>query len=722
MFQFTKKTFISVCSITALAIVIAGGVYLSGSLQKPEWMTYDWRVKHFRSDRVLPDNIAVVLIDEASLKAMDPVLGRWPWPRSIYGDILDFLALGEPTAVVFDFLFTEKEQDTRSLQAGIGENDARFAEATAHNGVVYHAMQFFRQEDTGSNIDPLPEEFGRFEFPLSGDIATARFTGRNNNYNIPFAELYHAAKNLGIVNVEPDADGVYRRVPVFMNYRGRSFPSLSIAPVLDALKIENADFDGQYLHMGDKTVPVGRDGTYSVNLYGRYNEYSVAGLISSKQMRDRGEIENMLIDPLEFKDKIVFIGTSATGLQDLKNTAMDSRLPGVLIHASVAANILTRDFIKPPAVKHTLGAIAVLALLTGLAVFSSRQIIVQATLPVLLGVAYWYWALLQYSNNTVIEVVPAVFSITVAWALSFAFLVFTEGKEKKKVRMMLSQYVSPAVLKTVVDKYEDYIKSEVGVTERVTILFSDIRGFTTLAETLDAQKIVHILNYYFTEMTEAIFSYDGTIDKFIGDAIMAFWGAPVKTEDHAQKCVLAALEMNHRLHKVNEWLATQGYGAIRTGIGINTGEVVIGNIGSEKKLDYTVIGDNVNLASRLEGLTKEYDVPVIISQSTYDSISRQIPCRVVDLVRVKGKTVPIKVYAPVLHHPHKGQPFDTDQLVQGTEQAFTRYLKRDWPGAIRAYSMLPDDSLRKTFISRCQDYLENEPPADWDGAYTMHTK
>lgn len=719
MHQLTRKTIVYVCLMTLIAVVISGAAYLAGGLQRLEGITYDWRVKHYRADRVLPDDIAVVMIDEASLKAMNSLLGRWPWPRSVYGDVLDFLALGKPRAVVFDFLFTENEMNNR---LGPEANDRRFAEATAETGVVYHAMQFFREKDMADNAVSLPREFGRFEFPLSGNDLNTRIDSRNNNFNIPVDGLYQAAKGIGVVNVEPDEDGVYRRVPLFINYQGKYFPSLSMAPILDVLGIEHIELDSRNIRMNDKSIPVDKTGHYAVNIYGRYNEFSIAGLITSKQMLDQGDVENLLVDPLEFKDKIIFIGTSATGLQDLKNTAIDNRLPGVLIHASTAGNILTNDFLVPADIRSTTAFMVILALFTCLSVLSTRQVIIQTVLPAIFGLGYWFWAMLQYSHNAIIEVVPPLLSMVIAWSLSTAFLVFTEGKEKKKVRMMLSQYVSPAVLKTVVDSHEDYIKAEVGVMECVTVLFSDIRGFTTLSETLDAQKIVHMLNYYFTEMTEAIFTYDGTIDKFIGDAIMAFWGAPVKIDDHAQKSVLAALEMNTRLVKVNDWLNSQGAEPIRTGIGIHTGDVIIGNIGSEKKLDYTVIGDNVNLASRLEGLTKEYRVPILISQTTYDAVHQTVPCQVVDLVRVKGKSIPIKVYAPVVDNYINNQIIDGFQLVETTNRAFEYYLGRDWRAAIDTYSSLPDEPLKQIFINRCQRYLENQPSGDWDGVFTMQTK
>jgi adenylate cyclase len=322
--------------------------------------------------------------------------------------------------------------------------------------------------------------------------------------------------------------------------------------------------------------------------------------------------------------------------------------------------------------------------------------------------------------NMAMPLEAAVFT----WLFSFAHLLFYESKDKKKVRTMLSQYVSPAVLTEVVDKYEDFLTAEIGCKERVSIFFSDIRGFTQMAETLAAEDVVAILNIYFTSVTNSIFEHKGTIDKFIGDATMAFWGAPIKTQTHALDAVRAALDMLKNLPNINQMLKEKNYPAVNIGIGINTGPVVLGNIGSEKKLDYTIIGDNVNLASRLEGLTKQYQCQLIVSEYTYAEIKEHIPCRVVDFVRVKGKRQPIKIYAPVLVPDEQGNEGLTisQDICRKTETAFNDYVNRQWRQAMRHYQELPEDGIQKTFVHRCQSFLQNEPGEAWDGIYTLESK
>ena len=289
---------------------------------------------------------------------------------------------------------------------------------------------------------------------------------------------------------------------------------------------------------------------------------------------------------------------------------------------------------------------------------------------------------------------------------------------------MLAQYVSPAVLASVVDKYEDYLKAEIGSKEKVSILFADIRGFTSLSETLTAEKTVEMLNTYFSAMTEVIFSYHGTIDKFIGDAIMAFWGAPLPFKEHAKNAVMAAMKMHDKLSEVNQTLMEKGFDSVHIGIGINTGEVILGNIGSDRKLDYTVIGDNVNLASRLEGLTKQYGCGIIISEFTYAQIKDHIPCRIVDMVRVKGKQHPIKIYTPIICPASAAdQPKVEAQLLSDkTQTAFNYYLSRRWQQALQHYQDLPEDNIRTIFMQRCRQYLQMEPPIQWNGVYTLTEK
>jgi adenylate cyclase len=262
----------------------------------------------------------------------------------------------------------------------------------------------------------------------------------------------------------------------------------------------------------------------------------------------------------------------------------------------------------------------------------------------------------------------------------------------------------------------------VGSKENLTVLFSDIRGFTSISEKLEAEKVVELLNAYLSEMVDVIFEHEGTLDKFIGDAIMAFWGAPLKVSDHGLRAVRAALDMRRHLEAFNQRLDAKGDIRLEIGIGINSGQVILGNIGSEKKLDYTVIGDNVNLASRMEGLTKEYGSSILITESTYEEVKNSISCRLIDMVRVVGKKKGIKIYEPL--DALNGDV--SNRIISLSEEGFNNYLKRDWAAAIKCYfeiiSIKPDDKVSKIFLGRCEWYKATEPPMDWDGAYTMQKK
>jgi adenylate cyclase len=364
-----------------------------------------------------------------------------------------------------------------------------------------------------------------------------------------------------------------------------------------------------------------------------------------------------------------------------------------------------------------------MAATTAAGVLVFPRLLFQMAIPPLLSLGYVLWAFGAFRGNVVYPVVPPVAAVLLSWFLSLAYHGFTEGKDRRRVRRMLSQYVSPAVLAEVLDHYAEHLQAEVGRKERVTILFSDIRDFTSLSEKMEARSVVEMLNVYFSEMTEAIFSEGGTIDKFIGDAIMCFWGAPVRVEDHAGRAVRAALSMLQRLDRVNAALEARQYPRLRIGISIHTGEVVLGNIGSEKKLDYTAIGDGVNLASRLEGLTKTYGSPILLSEDTFRELNGATPCAVVDLVRVKGKNVPVRLYRPLLgKDASEEERKEAHGLAEAAETAFQLYLGRRWKEAYDAYRCLPPHRTTELLIARCHKHLAEEPPEAWDGVHTLQQK
>ncbi len=707
--------------IGVLALTVVFGLDIIGGLQRLEWMTFDWRSQMLRTPVSAPEDIAVILIDETSINAMNPIVGRWPWPRSVHADVIDYLALGQPRAVLFDILFTENErQDGQSAEV-TSPPDQRLIDASHEAGMVIHAMQVFRDtaDDTNSVLldRPLPEDLPRLATADASAVLRGGHAPVNNNYYLPFPGLYQTAAGLGVVNTEPDADGVYRRIKLLHGYRQAIFPALGIAP-LPGIRARASESGGAQYRIGDTDVPVDTDGRYLINHYGRVNTWSMSGVLASAQQLRAGDVEHLLIDPREFHDKIVFIGASAAGLEDLKTTPLGSSVPGVLLHAGVAANLLAGDVLWP--VARSVNALLIIALtvFTVAGILNQKRLWLQLAVPLVLGLVYAGVGIAAFQLNLLLQMTAPLLAIVVGSALCFLYLVFTEGRDKRRVRTMLAQYVSPAMLNTVVERYADHLDAEVGSEEDLSILFSDIRGFTHLAESLPARTVVEILNYYFSNMTEVIFSHDGTIDKFIGDAIMAFWGAPVHDDAHADKALRAALGMHQRMATVNRWLRERSLPEIEIGIGIHSGNVILGNIGSEQKLDYTIIGDNVNLASRLEGLTKQYGMPIAISENLRKRLRDPLACYLVDLVRVKGKQEPICIYAPILDHDAAA----ADRLAQLSQLAFAHYMQQDWDQAIALYASLPADVLKQTFTQRCQTYKQTPPPADWDGVHTLAGK
>lgn len=706
----------------ALVCVLVGAIDAAGGFARLEWMSFDARASLFRQDAEAAPDVVVVLIDEPSLQALNPLMGRFPWPRSVYADLLDFLALGRPRAVVFDLLFSERQWTPGQSPDTLSAHDKAFMQATAQYGFVYHAAQL-TQEDADVNAsyrlgERLPEDFvAKFALPRTKGFEP----GNNNHFYLPLQGLYQGAAGVGVVGMEPDPDGVYRRIRLFHTYKGRVFPSLAIAPLINRnTRVERGPHS---ISIGDTRIPLLPDGQYLINPYGQIKAYSFSGLIASLQDVRHGEVGHLLINPAEFRDKIVFIGASAVGLEDVKATALDAKTPGVYIHASVTSDVLQKSFLLPMGPVANGATLILLVIVTAAVGFFSSRLALQMLVPPLLAVLFVAFCLWRFQHNQVYHMTTPLIGLFLSWTLTFGYRQFTEGKDKRKVRKMLSQYVSPSILTAVVDKYEDYVQAEVGTQEYVTTLFSDVRGFTSMAEQLPAQDVVELLNCHFSVMADIIFAHNGTLDKFIGDAIMAFWGAPIKTVDHALQASTAAVEMVRGLGRVNDVITGRGLPPIKIGVGLNSGEVILGNIGSEKKLDYTIIGDNVNLASRMEGLTAKYGCTVLLSESTYTAVHNLMPCGLVDRVRVKGKKVPIEIYLPLASASDRDSVLRAGfSTAEHMREAFELYAGRQWDRAATVYAALPASRVREIFIARCRQFRNQPPPDDWDGATTLDSK
>ncbi len=719
--------------LTAALLLGYAALHQSGLLDRLEAQSYDWRLAMARAETRMDEQVAVILIDDASLEALEGVAGRWPWPRAIYAELMEFLALAPPRLLVFDVMFSER-QGPGGLGAELHPDDRALVEATAQAPFpVVHAARFLADTPDERNRHllnrPLPKAVQRFDPAqrYGGDqpdyYPRLALPGNNNHY-LPFPELLQATPLLGVVDVAPDSDGVYRRLRLLHRYQDTLLPGLATVPWLEQTRPRwLAVTDDALDHPGGR-IPLDGNGHYLIHYYRQVPSYSFAGLMAALQRIRAGELEDLPVSPFEFEDRIVFLGASAAGLEDLKNTPIDARLPGVYLHATVTANLLRGDHLLAlPRWSGLLAGLILIPLLI-LAVALARHPFQRLLTPLILGGGYLALDLALFQSGRVLPLVPPLTAVALATLAAFAYLMLTEGRDKLRFKRMMSQYLSPAVLEQVVARHSDFAQAEVGSRETLTILFSDIRGFTSLSERLPPERVVELLNHYFSAMTEAIFERQGTIDKFIGDAIMAFWGAPLRIEDHADQALLAALDMNERLIAVNAWLAQRDHPPIAIGIGLHSGEVVLGNIGSRHKLDYTIIGDNVNLASRMEGLTKHYQAPILLTEATRDALQRPFPCRVVDLVRVKGKTRPIRIYQP-LGDPER---LPRERLIQLQEQALAwdafmdDYLARRWDRAQAILDGLPDDPLKALYQARLREFQAHEPAPDWDGVVTMQSK
>lgn len=679
-----------------------------------ELASFDHRVQVFRYDKSLHEDVVVVLIDDNSLQELSPEFGRWPWPRAAYRDILEFFSLARAQALGFDIMFTE-QQDADADNV----NDRELVSATRKAGNTVHAMQLMHSFDPAQSRE-MPEEFIQRH-----RIEDIDFEGEAyDDFLLPLPALSEATRDVGYLKITPDRDGVYRRVRLFDRYRDEAvFPAFSTALVLPLISNgQGLVYHDDVAIMGDTEIPLDGEGNYLINPVGDGQILSYSQISAAIKQIRAGQTENMELDPKDFTNKIVLLGASAISLLDVKATAFSNTQAGVFLHASTVSNILEQDFLYPVNKWVTYGLILLMSALAVIPVLLLPNMILGALIPLLLGITYVFIAYMGFSSNYLFSVIPVVFALGFSLLLAFSYRSYTEKHNKQKIRAMFSQYVSPNVLTYVVDNAET-LSAEIGSNETLSILFSDIRGFTQISETQDAQKVVDMLNIYFSEMTDIIFEHDGTLDKFIGDAIMAFWGAPIKTETHADQAVHAAIAMRNMLPSVNEKLEKMGYSQIEIGIGVHTGKVVLGNIGSSKKLDYTVIGDSVNLASRIEGITKQYGVPLIISEDTYHALSDNLPCIVVDVVRLKGKQHPIKLYTPAsVFLNESGLSISLSELLNLSNKAFEYYQASKWDEAMAIYQQLQGCPLFQTLADRCVYYQEHEPGKDWDGVYTHTSK
>jgi adenylate cyclase len=650
-------------AVAAAATAAALAARATPPLEVAEARSYDLRSRWLEDPASADTSIVIIAIDENTLEVYGHRFGRWPWDRDAYAHLVGYAAAGGAGAIAFDVMFPEPDvryPEGDTIFADWLEDSGRSVLAfTLSPGDAGEAGEWAtnRAADRGAAwVDAVARLLADHAMPVTAGAGhhLVRAAPEFAYAEPPYPLIGQAARALGVVNWTPDPDGVTRGARLVFRHGDRVFPSL---PLAAAAVLDPDRYGGPVsaspggVRLGDTAIPLS-DGRLLVRWRGPYMRDYVSAfrvipafhVLDSFHAVSTGEGEPHV--PLAtFDGKAVFIAATAAGAFETRATPLSSHDPGVIIHATILDNLLQGDFLRRaswPANAAMVAAVALVAALLAVAFESALLASLGALLAMVAGAAVSTAAL---SRGIWLDMAAPVLGGALAFAGAMVGNYLTEGRERRRVRELFGRYVSPEYVRRLADDYENLRLG--GERVPVTLLFSDIRGFTTLSEQLPAETVIELLNEYLERMAEVVFRHGGTLDKFIGDAVMAFWNAPLPVPDHPARAVDAALDMIAELERLNErWATAGGKTRLRIGIGINTGEAIVGNIGSlTRKLDYTAIGDTVNLASRLEGLTKDFDASIIVSEATRAALpDGTYDVRPLEEVRVKGKEQAVKIF------------------------------------------------------------------------------
>jgi adenylate cyclase len=732
---------ISSLSLVLFAMHIAGKPRFE-IIDRVENYLYDVRIR-LTMPGTLDDRIVIVDIDEAS----QVELGQWPWPRDTLATIVDNLFDHYNIRVMgFDVLFAEAEETSAerllellaeselaelpAVMAKLEElrqsldSNIRFAESFIARDVV---TGFVFKDSLSDN---QPEVTGTLPAPIIREAELAGVT-------VPFVQARGLAGTLGDLQDNAvaggffdspliDSDGVFRRAPLVQNYRGDLYPSLALAVTHIALGsppvgLEFASsrtdrlsgIELESFRLGDQSIPVNEQVAVFIPFRGQQGSFP---FIPAKDVFD-------LSAPLDaLSGKIILVGASAAGLLDLRSTPVGQRYIGVEAHANLIAGLLDGAIRQQPPYSDGL-ELFLLALIGFLTVLIlprlaplNALVFVLVILVASMAFNLWMWM----SLNLVIPVASTLGYTLLAALLQINYGFFIESKNKRHLSRIFGQYI-PSSLVEEMDESGEEINLE-GESRHMSVLFSDIRGFTTISEGLDARELTQMMNEFLTPITGVIQQHRGTIDKYMGDCVMAFWGAPLSDKEHARHAVEAGLEMVKAVTNLRETFEKNGWPPIAVGVGVASGEMNVGNMGSEFRIAYTVMGDVVNLGSRLEGLTKQYGVDMIVSAGTV-ALLPDFSFRELDLVRVKGKNEPIAIFEPV--GPVDGLSDEKKQHIADFSAVIVAYRQKDWDhaeGLLRKLARQGDELLYNAYLDRIEQFRREPPPADWDGVFEHLTK
>jgi len=667
-----------------------------------------------RRPAVPPAEVVVVAVDERSVNE----LGRWPWSRTRTAELIR--ALAPAKSVVLDMVFSEPS-DARA------DHDLASAIEEAGNVTLGY---FFRndstQEPPAASLRALNRSKIKYLMLSGGADAVG---GQGPVVPAPlFASLEtntpaigRSAAGFGAFNVFSRYDGIYRNANLLFAYGPSLYPSLSLEALRHYFEtdvvVNLAPYGIDSIELDDMVIPVDESGSLDLNFYGAsgaFKTYSAADVIMGR------------VEPEKFAGRLVFVGVTEKAVYDIRPTPLDALFPGVEIHATAAANVLEGRYLvhDTRVVIFDLLMVLVLPLLLALAVSFTRRTFYSLAVfaAMLVSLVVGYFVLFTFYSVIAGVVYPAL-SLSLGYLMCEAYRNAVVEKKSRYLKRAFSTYVSPHLVTQIIRDPESLKLG--GELRDVSVLFSDIRGFTSISERLAPGELVALLNEYLTPMTGIVLEEEGMLDKYIGDAVMAIFNAPVAVRDHPARACSAALAMMERLDGLNAGWRSRGLPALDIGIGVNTGEAVVGNMGADLKFDYTGIGDTVNLASRLEGLNKLYGTHIIVSGYTRERAGAGFFFRELDLVRVKGKERPVAIYE-LISGPSAPAAEGAREFAARFEDALALYRKMRFTEARDAFEAIltgrPDDAAAKLYIERCTEYASVSPSADWDGVFVAKTK
>lgn len=710
--QVLRQTLLTGLAAALLALI----PWHLGFWERWEAKTWDMRAAWLAKPGTATGDIVLILLDQQSLDWGQEQSGlSWPWPREVYAVIADFCNRAQAKSLALDVLFLEPSA------YGV-EDDMAMAAALREFPNTALAM-FLSHGDTGGR-DAWPSDVPVPDLGLQalrGVEPSALLGSAASRASLPVLELALAATVLANVQLRPDPDGVFRRLRPLVAFDGHVFPNLGLGAHLAAHSPENAHaawtMAGNHLAQGSRRIPLDRDAKALLRFRGpsgTHQAYSAAAILQSELRLREGLAPT--IDPVELRDKYVFFGFSAPGLFDLRPTPVGGIYPGVEIQATFLDNFLSNDFLRdaPPAA--VIGLVLGLAMLTALGLALLRAPLSGALLGAALLAAPVALALAAYQWGYWLPVMVQEAGAAAAVLLGLLYNYSTEGRQRRFIKSAFQQYLSPQVIEQLLAHPE---KLKLGGERKVlTIFFSDLQGFTSLSENMDPEALTALLNDYLSAMTEIIHREQGTVDKYEGDAIIAFWNAPLDVPDHALRAVRAALRCQARLAELRPVFRERTGHDLYMRIGINTGQAVVGNMGSHARFDYSMLGDAVNLAARLEGVNKQFGTFTMVSQTTRDAVGPAVPMRELGRVAVVGRKEPVTVFEPLAEDFARANAPVLERFNQGLQA----YYQGDLTKAARIFAALAkDDPVAARYLEACRD-LPADVPDSWDGVWRMTTK